>query len=68
VTTNRKVLKDRYERAMWHLDQALAFMGEAYQMYDKYGNYYGKQKDFIVAIAKAIVSTKESIQKLYENT
>jgi len=49
-------------------DQSLSYLGEAYEMYDRYGEYYGKQKEFILAIAKTIVFAKESIQKLHENT
>ena len=66
MATNRKFLKDRLQRAINHLEEANNFVGQAYEMFNQYGNYYGKYKEYLLAIGQTIEFAKENIQKILE--
>ena len=66
MATNRKVLKDRLQRAINHLEDANTFLGQAYEMFAEYGDYYGKYKEYLLAIGQTIEFAKENIKKIME--
>jgi len=67
MSTNRKVLRDRLQRAINHLEDANNFLGEAYGIFSKYGEHYGKYKEYLLAIGQTIEFAKQNIEKILEH-
>jgi uncharacterized protein (DUF488 family) len=67
LSTNRKFLRDRLQRAINHLEEANRFLGEAYGVFSKYGDHYGKYKEYLIAVGQTIEFAKENIERLLEH-
>ena len=66
MSMNRKVLRDKLQRAINHLEDANNFLAEAYGMFAKYGNHYGKYKEYLIGIGQMIEFAKENLERILE--
>lgn len=67
MSTNRKFLRDRLQRAINHLEEANRYLGQAYEMFSNYGNHYGKYKEYLIAVGQTIEFAKQNIERLLDH-
>lgn len=66
MSTNRKFIRDRLQRAINHLEEANRFLGEAYEVFSKYGDHYGKYKEYLLGVGEMIEFAKLNIERMLD--
>ena len=67
MSKSRKFFKERLEMSINHIDTAQDRLAEAYAKLAEWGEYYGKYKDYLTAVASMLEMAKEQLKWLYEN-
>lgn len=55
------------ERTINHLEDANTFLGEAYELFSKYNEQYGKYKECLILIGQTVDFAKKNIERLLEH-
>lgn len=66
MAVGRKYVRERLTMAKNHIYTAQDRLAEAYAQFAEYGEYYGKYKDALTAVAELLELAKDYIDKLLD--
>jgi len=66
MSYSRKFFRERLQMAINHIDTSQQRLAEAYALLAQWGEYYGKYKEYLTAVAQLLEMSKQQLQYLLD--